>query len=136
MKIGQKTEEQSYQLKNKTMKSLLLILAMSPALAAVLIVALLLVAGLIGYLTAWFYAKSVYTPVIKKLEDEKAQLNHEISGLKREIGKLEGNIKELGEKLEELEKEVAEREKEVSEKVTIINQIEGELKSLKEKPKV
>jgi peptidoglycan hydrolase CwlO-like protein len=136
MKIGRKTEEQSYQLKNKIMKSLLLILAMSPALAAVLIVVLLLVAGVIGYITAWFYAKSVYTPVIKKLEDEKAQLNHEISGLKSEIGKLEDKIKDLDIKVDELEKEVADREKEVSEKVTIINQIERELKGLKEKPKV
>jgi peptidoglycan hydrolase CwlO-like protein len=136
MKIGQKTEEQSYQLKNKVMRSLLLILAMSPALAAVLIVGLLLVAGVIGYLTAWFYAKSVYTPVIKKLEDEKAQLSHEISGLKSDIDKLEGKIKEFGKKVDELEKEVAEREKEVSEKVTMINQIEAELKDLRQKSKV
>lgn len=111
-------------------------MAMSPALAAVLIVGLLLIAGVIGYLTAWFYAKSVYTPVIKKLEDEKAQLNHEISGLKSDIGKLEGKIKEFGKKVDELEKEVAEREKEVSEKVTTINQIEAELKNLREKSKV
>ena len=52
---------------------------MSVAASVVLIVILLLVAGLIGYLTAWYYAKSVYTPVIKKLEDEKIQLNREIA---------------------------------------------------------
>jgi peptidoglycan hydrolase CwlO-like protein len=90
---------------------------MSPALAAVLTIALLLVAGLIGYLTAWFYAKSVYTPVIKKLEDEKAQLNHEITGLKSDIEKLEGKVKELDRKVEDLEKEVADREKEVQGKI-------------------
>ena len=49
---------------------------------------------------------------------------------------LEGKIKEFGKKVDELEKEVAEREKEVSEKVTTINQIEAELKNLREKSKV
>ena len=48
------------------MNSLVILQVMSVAAATILIIALLLVAGLIGYLTAWYYAKSVYTPIIKK----------------------------------------------------------------------
>ncbi len=76
-----------------------------------LTIALLLVAGLIGYLTAWYYAKSVYTPIIKKLEDEKAQLNREIAGLKDDITKLNGKIADLNKKIEDLDKDVSEKEK-------------------------
>ena len=50
------------------MNTLLILQVMSVAAAVILIIVLLLVAGLIGYLTAWYYARSVYTPVIKKLE--------------------------------------------------------------------
>lgn len=58
--------------------------------AVITIVALLLVAVIIGYFTAWFYAKSVYTPIIKGLEAEKAELNNQIAGLKNDIVKLNG----------------------------------------------
>lgn len=84
---------------------------MSKTAAIILIIALLLVAGVIGYLTAWFYAKSVYTPIIKGLEDDKVQLNREISGLKDEIVKLKNNIDNLKEKAGELEKELSEKNK-------------------------
>jgi chromosome segregation ATPase len=113
------------------MESLLLISAMSVTTATIMIVALLLVAGLIGYLTAWFYARSVYTPVIKKLEDEKVQLNLEISGLREEITILKTRVSDLGKKVEELEMEVSEREKEISGKVDIIAGMEKELKELR-----
>lgn len=109
---------------------------MSVTAATILIVALLLVAGLIGYLTAWFYARSVYTPVIKKLENEKVQLNREISGLREEIASLTTRVSDLGRKVEELDKEVSEREKEISGKVDIIAGMEKELKELRTKIKV
>ena len=109
---------------------------MSLTAAVVLTIALLLVAGLIGYLTAWFYAKSVYTPIIKKLEDEKAQLNREIAGLKDDISKLKGTIADLNKKVDDLDKDVAEREKQISAKVDIITGLENELNELKKKIKV
>ncbi len=111
------------------MKSILLISAMSVTAATVLSIALLLVAGLIGYLTAWYYARSVYTPVIKGLEDDKAQLNREISGLKEDIRKLNGKIENLNSKIEGLEKEVAEIEKVVAEKETIIMELTKKVKA-------
>lgn len=95
--------------------------AMSVAGAVVLIIALLLVAAAIGYVTAWFYAKSVYTPVIKKLEEEKSDLQGQVSGLKDDILRLDREISDLKAKADELEKTVAEKD-------TII-------KELKKKPK-
>ncbi len=118
------------------MKSILILQTMSLTAAVVLTIALLLVAGLIGYLTAWFYAKSIYTPIIKKLEDEKAQLNREIAGLKDDISKLKGTIADLNKKVDDLDKDVAEREKQISAKVDIITGLENELKELKKKIKV
>ena len=55
------------------MTQLFILLAQSVTGAVITIIALLLVAVIIGYFTAWFYAKSVYTPVIKGLEAEKAE---------------------------------------------------------------
>jgi peptidoglycan hydrolase CwlO-like protein len=105
------------------MGTILILQVMSVTAAVILIIALLIVAGLIGYLTAWFYAKSIYTPIIKKLEDEKIQLNREISGLKDDIGKLESKVSGLNSKIEGLEKEIAEKEKEISEKVNEIREL-------------
>ena len=88
------------------MKPLFILLAQSVTGSVIEIVLLLLVAGLIGYFTAWFYAKSVYTPIIKGLEEEKTELNRQILGLKDDISK-------LNEKIGKLEEEIAEKDKEV-----------------------
>jgi peptidoglycan hydrolase CwlO-like protein len=83
--------------------------------AVIAIVALLLVAGLIGYLTAWFYAKSVYTPVIKGLEAEKEELLKQVAGLKEEVNKLNAKIEDLNSKIKKLEETSALKEKEIKE---------------------
>jgi len=85
-------------------------LAQSVTGAVITIVALLLVAAIIGYLTAWFYAKSVYTPIIKKLEEEKADLQSEVARLKDDIRKLKKEIEDLNSKTTELGKALAERD--------------------------
>ena len=118
------------------MNSFIILQVMSVAVSVILIIFLLLVAGLIGYLTAWYYAKSIYTPVIKKLEDEKIQLNREISKLKDEIIRLKGKIEVLDKKVDDLDKDVSEREREISKKVDIIAGLENELTELKKKIKV
>ncbi|NMC36924.1 MAG: hypothetical protein GYA41_01210 [Bacteroidales bacterium] len=110
------------------MGSLAIFQIMSVTAAVILIVALLIVAGLIGYLTAWFYAKSVYTPVIKKLEDEKVQLNREISGLKDDISKLESKVTDLSGKIKDLEKEVSDKEKEISDRVNEIRELKTKIR--------
>lgn len=118
------------------MNSLLILQVMSVAASVMLIIFLLLVAGLIGYLTAWYYARSVYTPVIKKLEDEKLQLNIEISKLKDDIVRLKSKIGDLEKKVDDLDKDVSEREREISKKADIIAGLETELTELKKKIKV
>ena len=117
------------------MNSVLILQVMSVAASAILIIVLLLVAGLIGYLTAWYYAKSVYTPVIKKLEDEKIQLNREITGLKDDIVKLKSKVEDLNKKVDDLDKDVSEKEREISKKVDIITGLEKEIIEFKKKLK-
>jgi peptidoglycan hydrolase CwlO-like protein len=81
--------------------------------AVITIIALLLVAVIIGYFTAWFYAKSVYTPVIKGLEADKAELIRQVAGLKDEIDKLTAKVEKLNDKIGRLEEESAQKDKEI-----------------------
>ena len=68
------------------------------------IVLLLVIAGLIGYLTAYFYYKSVYTKKINILEGEKTELKNHIETLFSEKAKLEHSIKEKDAEIESLKK--------------------------------
>ena len=82
--------------------------------AVVSIVALCLVAAIIGYMTAWYYAKSVYTPIIKKLEEEKADLQKQVAGLKEEVARLNQKAEELTSKITKLEVTIVSKDKEIS----------------------
>jgi peptidoglycan hydrolase CwlO-like protein len=95
------------------MKPLFILIAQSATGAVITIVALLLIAAIIGYFTAWFYAKSVYTPIIKGLEEEKAGLIKEVAGLKGEMEKLGRTVKELNEKTDKLEEEITAKNLEI-----------------------
>jgi peptidoglycan hydrolase CwlO-like protein len=108
-----KTEEHKYQLKCNNMSKLFILPAISVTGNVVTIVALLLVAVLIGYLTAWYYAKSVYTPVIKKLEAEKTELIKQVAGLKDDITRLNAQVDKLNEKIGKLNEEIAQKDKEI-----------------------
>lgn len=68
------------------------------------ILLLLVVAGLIGYLTAYFYYKSVYTKKINILEEEKTELKKHIETLFTEKAKLEQTIKEKDAEIEGMKK--------------------------------
>jgi peptidoglycan hydrolase CwlO-like protein len=81
--------------------------------AVITIIALLLVAVIIGYFTAWIYAKSVYSPVIKGLEADKAELNKEVSSLKDDKNKLTAKVEKLNDKIGRLEEESAQKDKEI-----------------------
>jgi peptidoglycan hydrolase CwlO-like protein len=83
--------------------------------AVITIIALLLVAAIIGYFTAWFYAKSVYTPIIKGLEAEKADLQKQVAELKDNVSKLNSKVDDLNGKIARLEEEAAKKEKEIKE---------------------
>ncbi len=79
------------------------------------IVLLILGAGLICFLTAWFYQKSVYTPIIKKLEAEKEELIRKIEGLNKEIESLKGKIATLENMIREKDSVIAQKNKEIDE---------------------
>lgn len=76
------------------------------------IVSLNLVAVIIGFLIAWFYAKSVFTPEIKSLETDKSDLNNHVARLNIEVVNLTEKVNKLSEKAGKLEEEVAEKDKE------------------------
>ena len=77
------------------------------------IVGLEIVAATIGYFIAWIYAKSVYTPVIKGLEADKAALNKQVATLNDELSNLDEKVNELNERIGKLEGEIAEKNKEI-----------------------
>jgi peptidoglycan hydrolase CwlO-like protein len=81
--------------------------------AVITIIALLLVAVIIGYFTAWYYAKSVYTPIIKGLEADKAEMNKQIEGLKDDIVKLTAKVEKQSDKISRLEEELDQKGKEI-----------------------
>jgi peptidoglycan hydrolase CwlO-like protein len=95
------------------MTQLFILLAQSATGAIITVIALLLVAVIIGYLTAWFYAKSVYTPIIRGLETDKENLNKEVDGLTEDVKKLSGKVDKLNEKVTKLELEIEEKDKEI-----------------------
>jgi len=72
------------------------ILAKTTTGAAIEIIIIILVAGLIAFLTAYFYYKSVYTKKIKILEDEKSGLENRIRSLERELDELKATIEKKG----------------------------------------
>ena len=97
------------------MTQLFIQLAQSVTGAVITIVALLLVAAIIGFLTAWYYAKSVYTPIIKCLEAEKADLQKQVAGLKDDVRKLNGKVDDLNGTIKKLEEQLGAKEKEIKE---------------------
>lgn len=102
------------------MTQLFVMLAQSVTSAVITIIGLLLVAGIIGYVTAWLYAGSVYKPVIQALTKEKEDLtiqvqnlNRQVEVMKAEIIRLNHSIEEQDEKIKVLEKELEEKTREI-----------------------
>lgn len=92
-----------------------IILAQSVTGAVITIIALGLIVAIIGYLTAWFYAKSIYTPIIKGLEAEKADLQKQVAGLKEDVSKLNSKVEDLNGEIKKLEEAAAQKDKEIKE---------------------
>lgn len=89
-------------------------LAISNTGAVIVFILLLIITGIIGYVTSWLYAKSVYKPIIKQLEDEKAALNKQVDDLKKDVNRLNSNIEELNKKIVDLEEKVKKKEAEIT----------------------
>jgi peptidoglycan hydrolase CwlO-like protein len=105
------------------MKPIIITIAQTNTGAIILMLVLLLIAAAIGYFTAWFYSKSVYSPVIKGLNADKSELNRTVELQKDNIDKLNGKADRYIDKISKLEEEMAEKEKELK-----------QLKKPKEKP--
>jgi len=88
------------------MNTLMIFLAQTKTAATLEIIALLLVAAIIGYVIAWLYYRSVYTRIIKKLESEKDELKSQINKLNEDNSKLKKNLSEKEKQIESLTEEI------------------------------
>ena len=75
--------------------------------ATIEILCLLLVAGFIGYVTAWLYSKSLYSKRIKELEQKRDELKSDVNKLTVELKKAEKTLVEREKALDYLNKEVS-----------------------------
>jgi len=105
-----------------------IIFAMTKTGAVIFIIALLLVAAIIGYVTAWFYAKSVYTPIIKGLEAEKADLQKQVAALKDEVSKLNGKVNDLNDKINDLNSRIGKLEEQLASREKEIRDLKGKIR--------
>lgn len=90
------------------MNTLMIFLQQTKTAAALEIIALLLVAAIIGYIVAYLYYKSVYTKIIKALESEKEQLNNHIAKLNEDIANLKKNLQDKESQIKSLTVEINE----------------------------
>jgi len=86
------------------MNTLFIILQQTQTSAILEILLLLVIAGLIGYLTSYFYYKSVYTKKINILDGEITALKKHIDILSTEKTRLEKSIKEKDAEIEAMKK--------------------------------
>jgi predicted flap endonuclease-1-like 5' DNA nuclease len=88
------------------MSTLEILLVQTRSEATMEILCLLLVAGFIGYATAWLYSKSIYVKKIKAVETEKIELKKQIANLNTDIDKINKNLQEKNDDVEHLRNEV------------------------------
>ncbi len=88
------------------MNTLLVLLLPSRGVATIEILSLLLVAAIIGYVTAWLYSRSVYEKKIKVIESEMEELNKQITGLNADKSKMKTGLLEKDDEIKHLILEV------------------------------
>lgn len=88
------------------MSPIIILIAQTKAGASLEILSLLLVAVIIGYVTAWFYSKSVFAKKLKAVETEKDAVYSENSKLKADKSELFKTIHEREREINQLNKEV------------------------------
>ena len=89
------------------MITLLIFLALTKFVATIEILSLLLVAAIIGYVTAWLYYKSVYARRMKISESEMDKMNNKIGDLNADKRKLEESLKTRDEEIKHLNMQVS-----------------------------
>jgi predicted flap endonuclease-1-like 5' DNA nuclease len=88
------------------MSTLIILLAQTKIISSIEILSLLLVAAIIGYVTAWLYYKAIYVRKIKATEAEKDELKNQIVILKTDKSNLQKNLGEKDNEIQYLNKEV------------------------------
>jgi predicted flap endonuclease-1-like 5' DNA nuclease len=88
------------------MNTLLILLVQTKSEAAIEILAFLLGAGIIGYVTAWLYYKSLYNKNLQAAESDKHELNNRIVNLDADIFNLKQSLTEKDVETEHLILEV------------------------------
>jgi predicted flap endonuclease-1-like 5' DNA nuclease len=81
------------------MSTLIILLAQTKIIATIEILSFLLVAAIIGYVTAWLYYKSIYVRRIKAIEAEK---NTDKSNLQKRLGEKDNEIQYLNKEINTL----------------------------------
>ncbi len=84
------------------MNALIILLAQTKGVAVIEILLLLIVAAIIGYVTAWLYTRSVYNKKLKIVEDELEVSISQISRLNAENSRLQKNLDSLIKENQEL----------------------------------
>lgn len=84
------------------MNALIILLAQTKGVAVIEILLLLIVAAIIGYVTAWLYTRSVYNKKLKIVEDELEVSISQISRLNAEKSRLQKNLDSLIKENQEL----------------------------------
>lgn len=97
------------------MNPIFIAIAQTVTSAVIEIILLLLGAAIIGFLTAWYYQKNHFTPIIKKLDEEKADLNKTIAALNSDISALKTTIHNLENEARALHKTISEKDELIEE---------------------
>ncbi len=88
------------------MSALGILLVQTKSGATIEILSFLLVAAIIGYITAWLYYKSIYVRRIKVIQSEKDELNKEIAKLYEDKSRLNISLNEKDKEIKNLILEV------------------------------
>jgi len=88
------------------MNTLIILLEETKSEATLEILSLLLVAAIIGYVTAWLYYKSVYKKIIKTIKSENEELRARIFNINAENGNLQKSLRVKENEIEHLALEV------------------------------
>jgi len=89
------------------METLVIFLAQTKTAAIIEIILLLVAAGIIGFVSAWLYYRSVYTKKINVLESEKDKLNRQIDKLNEDNSNLKKTLREKENEIEKLNEEIS-----------------------------
>jgi len=88
------------------MNTLIILAVQTKGVAIIVILALLIGAAIIAYLTAWLYSKSIYVKKINIIQAEKDELDKQIAILNTDNDNLQKSLLEKDTEIENLNKKL------------------------------